>query len=127
MQKLTDEVTWYGIGAPQGDAAIERSAFAGTVRQLIEEAGYVFERKKGGAAATRGEGASGWHIWGWTLPELVDAPEEPQEEPVSRKRRVEGDALVCASPKRQCGESSTSTGNGVRDDIGDDDSDDDDL
>jgi hypothetical protein len=72
MRKLTDEVTWFGVGAPQD--LTSRSVFGGTVRGCFESKGYTFERKKGGAAALRGEGASGWHIHGYALPEIVDAP-----------------------------------------------------
>jgi hypothetical protein len=72
MRKLTDDVTWFGVGGPKENA--EKSTFAVTIRESAESKGFTFERKKGGAAALRGEGASGWHVYGYALPEIVDAP-----------------------------------------------------
>lgn len=74
MRQLTDEVHWRGIGGPDDMSKVLLVPFAAKVRELSEESDFVFERKKGSAASARGAGASGWHLYNFTLPELVEQP-----------------------------------------------------
>ena len=75
MHRFTDGVHWRGIGAPEDTHNVERSDFAKIVREAFTRTmGRSFERLRGGAAVTRGPGASGWHLFNTTLPKVVDAP-----------------------------------------------------
>ena len=75
MRQLTDEVHWRGIGGPYDLANVDRSTFAVSVREHIEQhSDHVFEKIKGAAAAARGKGASGWHMYNCTIPSLVEQP-----------------------------------------------------
>ena len=75
MRQLTDEVHWRGIGGPDDMSKVLLVPFAASVREHIEQHfDRVFERKKGSAAATRGKGASGWHLYNCTIPSLVEQP-----------------------------------------------------
>lgn len=75
MRTLTDGVHWRGIGGPDDLSNIERSTFAKTLRDTVDETSdMTFEKLQGAAAARRGAGASGWHLYNFMLPELVEQP-----------------------------------------------------
>ena len=81
MRQLTDEVHWRGIGGPCDLANVERSSFATTIRERVEQHfDHVFEKIKGAAASKRGAGASGWHLYNYTLPALVERPTPHMDE-----------------------------------------------
>ena len=75
MRQLTDGVHWRGIGGPDDTSNIERSSFAKALRDAVDQLlDRGFERLQGGAAAARGKGASGWHLYNCTIPSLVEQP-----------------------------------------------------
>ena len=90
------DVHWRGIGGPPDLLNVERSKFADAVRSEVHQQGYTFERVKGAAAMARGEGASGYHIYGYTLPDCAKCPEEASASiegvPTSRKRAAPSDS-----------------------------------
>ena len=72
MRGLTDGVRWNGIGGPS-DGKSDKT-FAQRVREAMNKnyPAFKWEQKGGHAAAKRG--TSAWHIYGYTLPERVEAP-----------------------------------------------------